>query len=214
MLGLVMAGAAALAADQLVLLVLATPPMRRPAALGAASLPLAAAAGSDTLTAAAAATVIVIFGWRVFVPDPDGAVGEVALTVTYALAMGLAAASPVLAGGLGVGPAVVVLLLVAAHDAGDFIIGTGSDHPWEGPAAGVVTVLVITFAISVVAPSPLTARDCWTVGAVAAASAPLGPPLASVLLGSGGRRAGFVRRLDSLLAAGPLCAFTMAALVA
>ena len=213
-LGGLMAVAAALAAHQLAVVVLDAPHMRLPAALGAGALPLAASAGSDTLTAAVAATVVVTMVWRVFEPAQAGATVEVGLTVAFSLSMGLAAATPVLVGGLGRGPAVAVLLLVSAHDAGDFIVGTGSARRWEGPAAGIVTVLVLTFATSVVAPSPLTPEAWWVVGGVVAALAPLGPPAASVLLGSGRRRAGYVRRLDSYLLAGPVAAYAVAILAA
>lgn len=50
-------------------------------------------------------------------------------------------------------------------------------------------------------------------GRLVAVLAPLGPPLGSVLVGDGATSARFTRRLDSLLLAGPVAAYAVAALV-
>jgi hypothetical protein len=49
------------------------------------------------------------------------------------------------------------------------------------------------------------------LGALTCLLAPLGPPAASVLLGDGRVRAGFVRRLDVLLVLGPVWVYAAAA---
>jgi hypothetical protein len=211
-LAIVMAVAGALAADQLVRLhvevgtlrSILTQPIRVAAALGGAALPLAAAAGSDTLAAACAATVVMLMavaGTRAFVP------------IMAVLACGLSAASPVLLHRLGTAAALVLLVLVCAYDAGDFLVGTGAGTSWEGPAAGIAAVAVVGFAATVLAPPPLVQEGAATLAILVALLAPLGPALASVLIGDGATPARYVRRLDSLLLCGPVAAYVLAALI-
>jgi hypothetical protein len=211
-LALVMAVAGALAADQLVRLhvepgtprSILTQPVRLAAMLGGAALPLAAAAGSDTLAGACAASVVLLLavaGGRALVP------------VLGVLACGLAAASPVLMHRLGTAAALVLLVLVCAYDAGDFLVGTGAGTSWEGPAAGIAAVAVCGFAATVLAPPPLVQEGAATLAILVALLAPLGPALASVLIGDGATPARYVRRLDSLLLCGPVAAYVIAALV-
>jgi hypothetical protein len=220
LLALVMAVAAALAADQLVRLHdpsvadaartareraerLLGEPVRLTAAIGAASLPLAAAAGSDTLAGAMAATVIV---------GLVAAGGRAVLPISAALSMGLAAASPVLLHRLGMSAGLFLLVLVAAYDAGDFLVGTDAGTTWEGPAAGVAAVAVVGFAATVLAPPPLLEDGAATLAILVALLGPLGPLVASLLVGDGGTKARFVRRLDSLIVVGPIAAYVIAAL--
>ena len=211
LLAIVLAIAAACAADQLVRLhdgaatePVLVEPVRLTAVLGAASLPLAAAAGSDTLAGACAAMTIVTVAVG----------GGRAVNVVFAVVpMGLAAAAPVLLHRLGMAAALILLLLVAAYDAADFIVGSGAGTTWEGPAAGLAAVAVVGFATTVIAPPPLAEEGSATLALIVALLAPLGPPLASMLLGGGGVKARFVRRLDSLLICGPVAAYVLATLL-
>ena len=222
LLGVVMALAAALGADQVLRLRdadvvaagggkvggLLSDPRRLPAMLAAASLPLAAAAGADTLAAALPAVVMVVLVQRLCTSSAQlpqaKAVADASFSVLAAVGLGLGAAGPVLAHGFGTQAAVVVLVLVCAYDAGDYLIGSGSSTWWEGPAAGVVAVGVASFALSVVPLEPVDAPAAYALGALTAVLAPLGPPLASLLVGSGHRPARHLRRLDSLLVLGPI----------
>lgn len=214
LLALVMATAAALAADQVVRFhdpaastgwrALLEDPPRLVAVLGAAGLPLAAAAGSDTLAGAMAAATMLGF---------LAAGGRGVLPVFTSMQLGLAAASPVLLHRLGIAAALFLLLLVAAYDAGDFLVGTGAGTTWEGPVAGVAAVAVVGFATTVLTPRPLLEEGAATLALLVAMLAPLGPPLASVLVGDGRRPARYVRRLDSLLIAGPVSAYVLSALL-
>ncbi|MCU1484746.1 MAG: hypothetical protein JWN67_1492, partial [Actinomycetia bacterium] len=151
LLALVLAAAAAVAADQVVRLHgkgeddLLVDPLRLPAVLGAAALPLAAVVGADLVAAALAATVLVVLVHRIFSGPAEGAVADLALVLVAAVPFGLAAAAPVLAAELAPAAAVVLLVLVAAYDAGDFLVGTGAGSPWEGPVAGVAAVAVCGF---------------------------------------------------------------------
>jgi hypothetical protein len=220
LLAVVLAVAAGFAADQVVRLqgrgddgVLADP-LRLPAVLTAAALPLAAVAGTDTLAAAAAAAVVLALVHRVGTGAVGGAVGDVALVLVAAVPVGVAAAAPVLLAGLAPAAGVVLLVLVAAYDAGDFLVGTGAGTPWEGPVAGVVAVAVCGFGAWVVAPPPLEAHGVLALPVATAVLAPFGPPAASVLIGDGARPARFVRRLDTLIVLGPVAAWAAAGVVA
>jgi hypothetical protein len=221
LLAVVMAAAAACASEQLVRLHdplcahepaprlqraqrLLSDPARLVAVLGAASMPLAAAMGSDTLAAAMGATVVLAM---------VAAGGRALLPVLGAIPIGLAAASPLLLHRLGMAAALFLLLLIAAYDAGDFIVGTGAGTTWEGPVAGIAAVAVVGFATTVIAPPPLLEEGAGTLAILVAMLAPLGPPVASALIGDGARPARFVRRLDSLIIAGPISAYVLAALL-
>lgn len=227
-LAVVMAGAAALATDQVLRLNhldaavaararpggLLSDPRRLPAVLAGAALPLAASAGADTLAAALPAVVMVILAQRLCTataqPAHARATADAALAVGAALAPGLAAAAPVLAYRFGAEAAVVVLVLVCAYDAGDFLVGSGSSSPWEGPAAGIAAVAVVSFAISVMPLRPVDASAAYALGALTCLLAPLGPPAASLLVGDGRRPARFLRRLDSLIILGPVLPYALA----
>lgn len=181
-----------------------------PAALGGVAIPLAAAAGVGTLTAALPAVVLVVAVHRLATAgDGRPALPEAALAVTAALGFGLAAAGVVLVAEVAPSAAVVLLVLVSAYDAGDFIVGSGSAAVWEGPAAGVASVAVFAFAASVVVLPPLTPGSIATLGILTAVAAPLGPLAASLLIGTGRRRARYARRLDSLLIVGPLAPWVL-----
>lgn len=231
LLSLVMAVAAALATDQVLRLRdhdaaialgaraggLLSDPRRLPAVMAAAALPLAAGVGDDTVAAVLPAVILVVLGQRLCTasaqPPHGRAVVDAAMVVAVSMGLGLAASAPVLAHGFGAQAAVVVLILVCAYDAGDFLVGSGSTTWWEGPAAGVAAVAVATFAISVVPLEPVDAPAAYALGVFTCLFAPLGPPAASLLIGSGRRPARFLRRLDSLLLLGPILPYALAAIL-
>ena len=231
LLALVMAMAAALATDQVLRLRdadaaaaaggraggLLSDPRRLPAVVAAASLPLAAAVGADTVAAVLPAVILVVLAQRLctasFQPAHARAAADAALAVTVSVGTGLAAAAVVLVHAFGAQAAVVVLILVCAYDAGDYIVGSGSAAWWEGPAAGVASVVVATCAISVVPLEPVDAPAAFALGALTCLLAPLGPPAASLLIGSNRRPARFLRRLDSLLVLGPILPYALRAIL-
>jgi len=221
---LLLGGAAALAVAQLVALrgeregalldrdAWLASPVRLPAALGALALPLAAASGTATLLAALTVAPMAVLVFRAFVPGVRGSLEDAGFATAALVVLGMAAASPVLVHGLSGGAAAVLLVLVSAYDAGDFVVGTGPAGSWEGPAGGIAAVLVLTFAATIAPPVPLGADDVWLLGVLVCLLAPVGPLAASVLIGDGRTPAGFVRRLDSLVVVGPVWAFAAAAL--
>jgi hypothetical protein len=219
-LALVLAVAAALAADEIVGCKdgehgpFLRAPRRLLAGSAAAALPLAAVVSVGALTAVAVAVTVLVLVHRLWWGRAGTAVEDVALILVASLPVGLAAAAPVLLTGFNRGSAVVLLLLVSAYDAGNFLVGTGARSPWEGPLGGMVAVGVCGFAAWVVAPQPLDGHGVLTVAVVTAALAPFGPPAASVLIGDASRPARFVRRLDTLLLVGPVAAWAAAGVVA
>lgn len=164
--------------------------------LGAAFGPLGAAAG-----VVAGVTAGALLGT---------ARGPVARTLSFGLPFGLAAASPVLLRTLGLAEAVTLLALAWAFDAGDYVVGVGANKRWEGPAAGVAGMAVVTLGAAALFVPPFEGATAWVLGGVAALLAPLGPIAVSMLLGSSKADVPAARRLDSLVLAGP--AFAVGAL--
>jgi hypothetical protein len=169
------------------------------AAAGAALIPLAAAV---SLGVAAGAVLAVGVGALVYRPDPKRSAPIV--TAAIAIAFGLAAASPVLVRRLGLVEVLVLVSLVGVYDASAYLVGTGATKWWEGPAAGVAFMFTVTLAAAAVFVPPFDGVAPWLLGALAAATAPLGAQAADRLLGSTNGRVPAVRRLDSLLVLGPL----------
>ncbi len=168
-------------------------------------LPLAAAVGTGflglvVLGCAGAALVSPLYEGR----DRDGAVVAAAQTLRCSMPVGMAAASMVLAVRLDIAVALVLLLLVSAYEAGDFIVGSGADNSWEGPAAGIAAVLATALCIAVLSSPPFRGPDTWVFAALVAVGCPLGQIAGSVILPDAAARASALRRLDSLLLLGPL----------
>jgi hypothetical protein len=119
-----------------------------------------------------------------------------------ALAIGLAGAAPVLARRMGLVEAIALLSMVSVYDASAYLVGSGGASRWEGPAAGVAAVAAVTLATAAVFVPPFEGASPWAAGAVVAGLGPLGPLVATALLGRPLARAPALRRLDSLLIVG------------
>jgi len=132
---------------------------------------------------------------------------DVALTLVIGLAIGLAAASPVLMRQRGIIPALLLLAFAAVYDAGAYLVGTGAASPWEGPAAGVAAFVPLTMFAAVVFIPPFSGTEPLLLGLVAALLTPIGPVAGSALLGDSAADAPGLRRLDSLLVLGPIWAW-------
>lgn len=124
-------------------------------------------------------------------------------TIQCALPPGIVAMSIVLLARLDQGAALALLLLASAYEIGDFIVGSGSRNPYEGPAAGASAIVVITFIVSTTPISSLDFGEAWLFGGLVVLLAPLGQLLASALLPKATSPASALRRLDSLLLAAP-----------
>jgi hypothetical protein len=207
-LAALLALAAAAAADELSRIHLGR--RRLPIPVAAATLPLGALGGARGLLAAAVGATVALAVVRLLTPSGPPAIMELSVGLTAALALGTAAASPVLVARFGAGAAVTMVVLVSAYEVGDFLVGTGAAARWEGPMAGVVAVGVCAFAVWVVDIAPLHRDGVVAMAAVVGGLGPLGPPAGTVLLGSEGQAGRYVRRLDTLLVAGPIAAWVVA----
>ena len=178
---------------------------------GAAALPLAAIGGLETLNILIVLALVITMLERVNnvtkAPSRD-----VALTLMIILPIGLAAASPVLLRGLGVAAPLALFAFAAAHDMGAYVVGTGAASDWEGPIAGIASILCVTLFVAVLVPS-FEGGSPFLLGLVAGVLAPLGPLAASVILGDRDAPAPALRRLDSLLLLGPVWAWLAAVLL-
>ena len=102
-----------------------------------------------------------------------------------------------------------------AYDAGTYLVGSGATSAWEGPAAGMAAIGTLTLAVAALFVPPFDGSSPLLLGALAAALAPLGRMIALALAGGSGRkvRVPALRRLDSLLALGPLWGLAAALLL-
>jgi hypothetical protein len=203
-LAIVMALASALAADELVRIHLGR--RRWSVLVAGAVLPLAALHGVEGLLTGAA-------GVCLLQPGAAPAVEELGVALIGPLMLGLAASSPVLVAGLGGWAALTMVVLISAYEIGDFTFGAGASARWEGPMAGIVAVAVCGFAAWVLDTAPLEQDGVVWMAATIGLLAPFGPPLGSVLLGSARQPGRYVRRIDTLLVAGPFAAFAVARIV-
>jgi len=204
-------GAVALVAGGQVVRSWRTRPVRPTAPVvvfGAAAVPLGAAFGTVGLAVAAGLVVVAaLVAPLVVARAPRRRSREnPGLTLAFALGLGMAAAAPVIARQRGLLPALVLLTLVGVYDASAFVVGAGASNVWEGPLAGVAFVAAVTLLVAGVFVPPFTGVSPWVLGAVVAVLAPFGPVVGSLLLGDRDRPAQALRRLDSLLVAGPVWA--------
>jgi hypothetical protein len=145
--------------------------------------------------------------------SPNPRIAVIGWTLQCALGPGIAAMSMVLLARYDQGSAIGLLLLVSAYEAGDYLIGSGSPNPFEGPGAGAAGIVVITFILSTLPISALSFGQAWVLGGLVALLAPAGQLLASALLPSADAPAGGLRRLDSLLLAAPVWAWAVGMVV-
>jgi hypothetical protein len=124
-------------------------------------------------------------------------------TLFAVLAPSLAAASVVLARGQGADEAICLIAAICVYDMGSFVVGN-SRTALGGPVgvlAGVASVAVVAVIAAAALTPPFSGDRPWLVFGVLAALAPAGVILSGWL--TGGTRLPAVRRLDSLVLAGP-----------
>ena len=181
-------------------------PISLAAAAVAAGVPVAASFDVTYTAGVVAAGVLVAFVSRLRLPTKAPS-RDVALTLVIGVAIGFAAAGPVLVRHTGISATLLLLAMICAYDAGAYLVGTGASSPWEGPAAGVAALIPITIFAEVVLVPPFAGVQPLFLGVLAAVLAPCGPVAASALLGDRSGHAPALRRLDSLLLLGPLWAW-------
>jgi hypothetical protein len=134
-------------------------------------------------------------------------IADIGWTLQCALAPGIVGMSMVLLARLDQGSAIALLLLVSVYETGDYLVGSGASNPFEGPAAGVAAIVVVTFIVSTLPISALSFGQAWLFGGLVAVLAPAGQLLGSGLLPTATSPASALRRLDSLLLTAPVWAW-------
>lgn len=180
------------------------------AVAGAGTLAVVLAAAGGATLAGAALILVVVAACTVAIAEPGrgGMLVTAGTTVRCTLAPALAATSVVLLGRISWSAAGALLLLVAAYDLAAYVWGADGSGPLVGRIAGFVTVLVLTFSLSVVqlvfSLEPFaTPAAVWVFGGLAATLCPLGQLVASAMLPAAAADAPALRRIDALLLAGP-----------
>jgi hypothetical protein len=177
-------------------------PARSPAlvaALLAAGVPLAAgygtgAAGLVLLGAAATAGLVRLAG---------GARAGSAVAIG-AILPGIAAASIVLALQVELWAALFLVLAVSFYDAGSFLMGSEAAKRWEGPVAGILGTLAVTFTMSTIQVPPLDRAQWWIAGACLVLTCAPGQLVTGWFLPEPSSRVPAMRRLDAYVIAGPV----------
>ena len=132
------------------------------------------------------------------------------------LVVALAVAAPAAARASGLTEALSVLGLIAGYDAAAYVVGTGAHNRWEGPAAGIATVLAGALLVAALAIPPFTLTTVGLLAVIVCVAGPLGPTVARRIAAAPERRhapeddeagapeeAPALRRLSTLLASGP-----------
>src|SRR5205085_9485232 len=79
---------------------------------------------------------------------------DAAFTIRCGLFAGFGASCVAITARYSLTGAVGLVLVVAAYEIGDYIVGSGARNPVEGPVAGATAIVVITFAITAVGLKP------------------------------------------------------------
>ena len=174
------------------------------AALGASTLPVVATLGVRPLGITLLAVVVAAL---VLAPQrTNQELPFLAAAGHTVLAVGLcggAAASLVLLADYEIGAVIILLVLVMAYDASDYVVGSGSPNGLEGPIAGWLSIAAVTTVFAVINAPPFRGVDIWTFSILAALACPAGQLLASAMLPTARSNAPALRRLDSLLLVAP-----------
>jgi len=189
-------------------------PNREVAGAGALAITLAGAVTTGLVGVAILLfTAVAVFDAYNNASGRRNPVVDAAATVRCGLFVGFAASCMVITDRFAVGGALGLLLLASAYETGDYIVGSGAENPYEGPLAGAIAQLVITFAITAFGIEPFTFPGAFALGAMAAVLCAAGQLLASAILPSAWAPASALRRLDSLLFLAPAWALVIGILV-
>jgi hypothetical protein len=134
-------------------------------------------------------------------------------TIRCGLFAGFAAACVGITARFSLTAAVGLVLIVAAYEVGDYLIGSAARNPIEGPEAGAIAIVVVTFAITAVGLKPFVFPGSFALAALAATLCPLGQLAASAILPKVDAPASALRRIDSLLLLAPAWALVVGHLI-
>lgn len=182
------------------------------AAAGAAALPILAAVGGTGAAVAAliiATCAAVAVGLSAPCARLRGNVGRIAaagVMIQATVPIAVAGASMIMIRGEAeMMTAVILFGLACAYEMGDFLVGSGSSNPVEGPMAGGAAVMVSGFPLALVLIPPFDVLGVAML-AVTAAACPVGQWIASAILPRPDAHAPALRRIDTLLLVAPLWA--------
>lgn len=106
-----------------------------------------------------------------------------------------------------------LVLLVSSYEAGDFLVGSGSNNAFEGPISGLIALFVSGFSLYMLTPKAFpTGSSIILFILLTALCCPLGQMLASGLLPKSTSWAPALRRLDSYIVSAPLWLILVVAL--
>lgn len=99
---------------------------------------------------------------------------------------------------------IYLVVAVSLYDAGNFLLGSEASKRWEGPVAGMIGALAVTFTVATIGLEPLGRVQWWLAGVLVALCCPLGQWLVTALMPDNGTWVPALRRLDAYLLAGPV----------
>ena len=144
---------------------------------------------------------------------PVNPIDIAAFTVRCGLFSGFAAACVGITARYSLTGAVGLILVVAAYEVGDYLVGSGASNPYEGPVAGAAAIVVVTFAITALGLKPFVFPGSFALAVLAALACPAGQLAASLILPKVDAPASALRRIDSLLVLAPAWALVVARLI-
>jgi len=136
-----------------------------------------------------------------------------AFTIRCGLFSGFAAACIGITARYSLTGTVGLVVIVAAYEVGDYLVGSGARNPYEGPVAGATAIVVVTFAITAVGLKPFVFPGSFALAALAAILCPAGQLAASLILPKVDAPASALRRVDSMLLLAPAWAIAVAHLI-
>ena len=189
--------------------------------------PLAGAAAAAIALAGAVSTrlvggvILAFVGASLFVAFSAAAaskrrahpVDDAGFTIRCGLFAGFAASCVAITARFSLTGVVGIVVIVAAYEIGDYIVGSGARNPFEGPVAGAAAIVVTTFAITAVGLKPFVFPGSFALAALAATLCPAGQVMASAILPKVDASASALRRIDSLLLLAPAWALVVGHLV-
>ena len=143
---------------------------------------------------------------------PVNPIDIAAFTIRCGLFSGFAAACVGITARHSLTGAVGLIVIVAAYEIGDYLVGSGASNPYEGPIAGAAAIVVATFAITAIGLKPFVFPGSFALAALAAVACPAGQLAASFILPKVDAPASALRRIDSLLVLAPAWALAVARL--
>jgi hypothetical protein len=204
-------GVAAGWAARQVVLAWRSPTIHADVATGLAVVPIFAAVlgvGPGVMALAAVIVVAVVVG--VYAPGAGlrGGAGHLAgigIMIQAVVPVAVAGGAMVLVRAQSPAAAIVLLGLASAYEVGDFIVGSGSSTPVEGPLAGGAAVVLTGFPLALLLVEPFDVVGVPLLG-VAALCCPVGQWIASAVLPRPEAKAPALRRIDTLLMLAPVWA--------